>query len=106
MHQAVLLYEQEQQQNQVSYYFRKAKVLELGQGYLDIFSDKTKGWYVRGLQELYDVLYDRIITSEIHPFMKREMEGWYCLNRELLGERPTTKMNTELEEMLLRFDLL
>ena len=73
MHQAVLFYEQEQQQNQVSYYFRKAKVLELGQGYLDIFSDKTKGWYVRGLQELYDVLYDRIITSEIHPFMKRKV---------------------------------
>lgn len=90
----------------VAYYFRKVKDLELSEAYLRHFSRDAQDVYAQVVKEEYDILYDRIMTSRISPFLKQEVEQWYSFNREFVGFTATIELNRELENMLGRFHLL
>ncbi len=92
--------------NPVAFYFGKAKEMELHQGYLHFLSRDAKEMYGRELEEIYDVLFDRIMTSSLSPFFKQEVEQWYGFNRDFLGFCDTAEMNRELEDLLGKFELL
>jgi len=90
----------------VAFYFEKAKEMELNQSYLHFLSRDAKEMYGRELEEVYDVLFDRVMTSNISPFFKQEVEQWYGFNRDFLGFCDTAEMNRELEGLLGKFELL
>ena|SRR3989338_4732960 len=92
--------------NAIAYYFGKAKDLELGEGYLHFLSRDAKEAYTIILQDAYDILFDRIMTTPVSIYFKQEMEQWYGFNRDFLGFCDTGEMNRELEKMLKRFELL
>jgi hypothetical protein len=92
--------------NAVAYYFERARELELGEAYVHFLSGEAKQSYSTILQEAYDVLFDRVMTSRISPFLKEEMENWYSFHKDFLGFCDTKELNRELEAMLGRFELL
>ena len=92
--------------NAIAYYFGKAKDLQLGEEYVYFLSEEAKKSYSTVLQEAYDILFDRVMTSRMSSFLKEEVEQWYSFNRDFLGFCDTVDMNRELEEMLTRFKLL
>ena len=98
--------EVERRKTPVEYYFQKAKDMGLNESHMLFFSNDAKDMYVQHLRAVYDVLYDRVMTSDISPFLKQEVEQWYDFNREFLGFMRTTELNGELERMLTRFNLV
>ena len=92
--------------NAIAYYFGKARDLELGENYLHFLSTEAKQAYAVALQDVYDILFDRIMTTSLSPYLKQEMEQWYEFNSDFLGFCDTADMNRELEKMLERFELL
>ncbi len=93
-------------ENAVEYYFKKVKVLELSDEYMDLLNNDAKMTYAGRVKEMYDVLYDRIMTSDISNFLKEEVELWYDFNRDFMGFIKAEELNGELEEMLNRFELI
>ncbi|HIH15324.1 MAG TPA: hypothetical protein HA360_00180 [Nanoarchaeota archaeon] len=92
--------------NPIAFYYAKAKELELHLGYLHFLSAEAKELYGQELQNVYDILFDRVMTSKLSPFFKQEIEQWYSFNRDFLGFCDTTEMNRELEKLLGKFELL
>lgn len=92
--------------NPIQFYFGKAKEMELHQGYLHFLSQDAKEMYGKELEQVYDVLFDRVMTSTLSPFFKQEIEQWYGFNRDFLGFCDTVDMNRELEGLLGKFNLL
>ncbi len=92
--------------NPVAFYFEKAKKMELHQGYLHFLSVEAKKLYGKELEEVYDVLFDRVMTSNISHFFKQEIEQWYGFNKSFLGFCDTVEINKELEQLLGKFELL
>ena len=90
----------------VEFYFQKAKNMGMNEEDMLFISPAAKDVYVQHLRAVYDVLYDRVITSDISPFLKQEVEQWYDFNREFLGFMNTTELNGELEGILTRFNLI
>lgn len=90
----------------IAFYYAKAKELELSPAYVHFLSPSAKIMYGEKLQEVYDILYDRVMTSNISPFLKQEVEQWYGFNRDFLGFCDTAEMNRELEKLLGNFELL
>lgn len=90
----------------IAFYFDKAKALEFAPGYVDFLNIEAKQFYSKKLQEAYDILFDRVMTSRISPFLKQEVEQWYSFNRDFLVFCDTAEMNRELEQLLRRFELL
>ena len=92
--------------NPIAFYFARARAMELNGGYLHFLSAEARDVYTQELQGVYDVLFDRVMTSNISPFLKQELEQWYAFNRDFLGFGDTAEMNRELEDILGRFELL
>ncbi len=92
--------------NAIGYYFEKARDLELSDGYLVFLDEDARAFHTTMLQQAYDILFDRIMTTRVSPYLKQEMEQWYGFNRDFLGFCDTAEMNRELEDMLERFELL
>ena len=92
--------------NSVAYYFAQVRELELSRGYLHFLSTDAKEFYGKELERVYDILYDRVMTSTLSPFLKQELEQWYTAKRDFLGFCDPVKMNWELERILDRFELL
>ena len=106
MYELQNILKQREPENQIEYYFRKVKILELSDEYVNLLNDDAKMLYAGRVKGMYDVLYDRIISSEISPFLKEEVELWYDFNRDFMGFIRAEELNGELEEMLNRFELI
>ncbi|MBI5798285.1 hypothetical protein HZA98_05300 [Candidatus Woesearchaeota archaeon] len=92
--------------NTIAFYFGKVKELELSEVYLNFFSDEARNVYRTALHEVYDILFDRIVTSDVSVFLKQEAEQWYSFNRDFLGFTEVGEVNRDLEGMLRRFNLI
>jgi len=92
--------------NPIALYYRRAVAMELTPGYTHFLSPAAKEMYATELHKVYDVLFDRIMTAKVSPFLKQETEQWYAFNRDFIGFCDTAEMNRDLEGMLRRFNLL
>lgn len=92
--------------NPISFYFDRIKALELGVAHFRYLSSEAIKVYAEEIRPMYEILYDRIITSKISPFIKQEFEQWFISNRTLIGQPETSKLNRELESMLRRYDII
>ncbi|MDP3728208.1 MAG: hypothetical protein Q8R18_02010 [bacterium] len=92
--------------NPIAFYFAKVKELELHSGYLHFLGAEAKELYGKELQNVYDILFDRAMTSKMSSFFKQEVEQWYSFNRDFLGFCDTAEMNRELEQLLGKFELI
>jgi hypothetical protein len=92
--------------NPVAMYF--SKVTSLGEREPDFLhaSNEVRDTYQREIRTTYDVLYDRIMTTDMSHFLKQEVEQWYGFNRDFLGFMNTQELNEELGSMLSRFNLI
>ena len=95
----------ERGKNPIAMYFGRVKELELNEVYLELFEPETRELYATELRKNYDVLYDRVMTSDISSFLKQEVEQWYSFNRDFIGWGYTTEISDELGNMLKRFNL-
>ncbi len=93
-------------ENPVLYYFNKVRELELEEDYLQDMCLEVKNIYVEILNEAYDILFDRIITSKVSHYIKKEIEEWYSFNRDFLGFCDIVEINRDLEGLLRRFELI
>ncbi len=98
--------EEVQASNPVAHYFQNVKDLELTEAYLRFFDRDAAEAYFNVVKQEYDILYDRIMTADISPWLKQEVEQWYSLHKDLVGFVATVEINRDLEQMLQRFDLL
>jgi hypothetical protein len=92
--------------NPISYYFGKVKVLELGVAHFHYMSPEAVRVYSEEVSPIYQILYDRIVTSKISPFIKQEFEQWFLSRKDSLGKSETVSVNRELESMLRRCNLV
>ncbi len=92
--------------NPIAFYFGKVKDLELGPAHFNYLSQEAIQVYAQEVRPMYEILYDRIVTSRISPFIKQEFEQWFISNKDSIGQPKTPIINRELESMLRRFDLL
>ena len=96
----------ETQTNAVAFYFNRVKGLELTEPYLYFFNSEAKEVYKKEIRQVYDVLFDRIMTTDTSPFLKQELEHWYEENKSHVGTERTAGINRDLENILLRMDFL
>lgn len=92
--------------NGIGFYFGKLKELELGVAHFRYLSPETVKVYADEVRPMYEILYDRIITSKVSPFIKQEFEHWFMEHRPIIGVSETSNLNHELESMLRRYDLI
>ena len=97
---------EEEKKNPVAFYFWRAKELEIGAEYMHLVSFKTKFVYDIEVRNNYHILYDRVMSSNISDYCKKEMEDWYTFNYDFVGFMSVQDLNKGLEEMLNRFNLL
>jgi hypothetical protein len=92
--------------NPVAMYFWRARNLAMIEDeYLGV-SQEIRDLYQNEVKLTYDLLYDRIMATDISHFLKQEVEQWYGFNRDFLGFMRTSELNQELEGMLARFNLI
>lgn len=96
----------ERGRNPIAMYFGRVKELELGEEYLAFMEPETRELYALELRKNYDILYDRVMTSNISTFLKQEVEQWYSFNREFIGWGLNLELGRELEPILRRFNLV
>ena len=92
--------------NPVAYYFRQARGFEEAEPFIRFMNDEGRTAYHDSMREVYDILYDRVMCSDISPCLKEEMEQWYDFNRSFLGFMDTVDINAELETILERFNFI
>lgn len=92
--------------NPVAYYFKQVKGFEEAESMIHFMNEEGKQAYHEALRETYDLLYDRVMTSNISSCLKEEMEQWYDFNRSFLGFMETSEINKDLETMLERFNFI
>jgi hypothetical protein len=96
----------ERGRNPIAMYFGRVKELELNEGFIEHLDAEARKIYANELRINYDVLYDRVMTSNISSFLKQEVEQWYSFNRDFIGFCYTSALSRELEGMLRRFNLI
>ncbi|MDP3918792.1 MAG: hypothetical protein Q8Q35_02715 [Nanoarchaeota archaeon] len=101
----VTTYEFEKIKNPVTHYLQELKNIAAMEPYREFFGEFDKNEYVQGLKQVFDIIYDRVINTDISWFLKQEVEQWYDFNRDFVGLVNTEEISGELEEILVRFNL-
>lgn len=93
-------------QNSIAFYFSRIRELEKTESFLCFFDPQAQQVYTEEMRKIYEILYDRIMTAKISPFVKRDIESWFIFNKDYFDVLSMARLNNELKEILRRSNLL